>query len=263
MLFYKLRVLALNHPFLKRIFRKLNKIFDCGGADDLFDNGTLIKKYAGGGSFADIGALWGIDGGNSFLAEESGATRVVAVDVYPASEKFIAEKARRNSKVEFIEGDVNLASTTGKIGECDVVFCSGVLYHTPDPFHLLTRLRSICRGTLILNTASIPELPGIRNGAVFYPFLSDSQRKIWNRHIGSQKAITGPYEPESGYGNWFWGLTPSTLGSMLRLAGFEVMERYVSPFRSVMVCRATRLKFEAASGEWTTPKGADSLKFRK
>ncbi len=259
-MFYKLKILASNSSLGIRIIRKWKKL---AGLKDGEINANLIKKYSPGKSFADIGALWGVDGQNSFLAEESGATRVVATDVYPASAKFLEEKRRINSSVEFIEGDINLSETSGKIGPCDIVFCSGVLYHTPDPVHMLARLRSITKETLILNTSSIPEMPGIKNGAVFYPFLSENQRKIWNRGIGSQKAITGPYEPESGYGNWFWGMTPSSIESMLKCAGFEVMERHISQFFSVFVCRAVEIKFTASSGEWNTPKDKEFLKFRR
>lgn len=261
---YKLRVLALNNRFLKRVIRKSSKILL--GKDvtsDAFDNASLVRKYAKGKSFADIGALWGVHGANTFAAEEAGAARSVAVDVYPETKEFTTEKARRNSKVEFIMGDINSSETTKKIGQCDLVLCAGVLYHTPDPSHMLMRLRSITKDTLILNTASIPEVKGLQNAAVFYPFLNDSQRNIWNRGIGMQRAITGPYEPQEGYANWFWGMTPSCLESLLRCAGFEVVERYVFNFRCVFVCRAVPVKFVPESGEWTTPKDEASLKFRK
>ncbi|MEK7180179.1 MAG: class I SAM-dependent methyltransferase [Patescibacteria group bacterium] len=259
-MFYTWKVLALNNPLIKRVLRKINALIP---HRDLPDNVSLVRTYAPEKSFADIGCLWGVNGLNSFIAEEVGATRVMAVDVYPESKEFLEDKEKRNSKVTFVQGDINLLETTEKIGICDIVLCSGVLYHTPDPVHLLTRLRSICKETLILNTASIPEMHGVSNGAIFYPFLNKEQRKIWNRGIGSQKAITGAYEPESGYGNWFWGLTPSSLESMLNCAGFEVKERYISPFHSVFICSTAPIKFVASSGEWTTPKSGDSLKFRR
>ena len=207
-MFYKLSVLIRHNLFVRRIIRKIKKFLE---RVDAITNEKLVSKYAPGKSFAEVGALWGIKGLNSFIAEESGATRVVAIDIYPESKEFLEQKNKRNSHIEFVQGDINLSKTTEKIGVCDVVLCSGVLYHTPDPIHLLMRLRSICGETLILNTASIPEMPGIRNAAVFYPFLKEEQRKIWNRKVGSQKAITGPYEPEEGYANWFWGLLPVAL----------------------------------------------------
>lgn len=258
-MFYKLSILTLNNFFIKRVFRKIRKMF---GKKDRADTERLIKKYANGKSFADIGALWGIDGANSFFAEENGATRIVAVDVYPESENFLKEKRRRNSAVEFVKGDINLPNTIKNVGMCDTVFCSGILYHTPNPFHLLINLRSICGETLILNTTCIPEMHGVRNIAVFYPFLNKKQRKIWDRGIGAQKAITGPYEPMEGYANWFWGMSPSCIESMLQCAGFQITERHIFKFDCAFVCKPVSVKFIAESGEWTTPKDKDYLKFR-
>lgn len=257
---YKFIILALNNTFIKRIIRKTNKLF---GKESTYDNAKFVRKYTPNKSFADIGCLWGINGLNSFIAEESGAIKVMAVDIYPANKEFLDEYKRRNSAVKFVQGDINLLETKNKIGVCDIVLCSGVLYHTPDPVHLLTRLRSICKETLILNTSSIPDMFCVKNTAVFYPFLNKRQRKIWNRGIGSQKAITGPYEPEEGYGNWFWGMSPSCIESMLQCAGFEIKERHISAFNSVFICQTTKIQFIAESGEWNTPKDEKYREFRR
>ena len=246
-LLYRLSVRALKASLPSRWTRRLEAL---GLRRRPVDRATLIRRYAPGKSFADIGCMWGIDGRDAFLAEESGATRTIAVDIYPESATFLEEKKRRDSAVRFVRGDINLDEIADEVGLSDVVLCSGVLYHTPDPFRLLTRLRSICRETLILHTQSIPEMRGMRNVAVFYPFLPDEQRRIWDRGVGCQKAIRGPYEPESGYGNWFWGLTPSAIESMLRCAGFEVHERFVSAFTCTFVCRPVAPRFVAASGAW-------------
>ncbi|MEN9625948.1 MAG: hypothetical protein RL557_276 [archaeon] len=259
-MFHKIRILAQNSRLIKRLVRKTRKTLGC---NEQISNIELVRKYAPNKSFADIGALWGINGLNSFIAEESGATKIIAVDVYPANKEFLDEQARRNSKVQFFQGDINLLETSQKIGLCDVVLCSGVLYHTPDPVHLLASLRTITRETLILNTASVPEMPGFKNTAVFYPFLNKNQRKIWDRGIGSQKAITGPYEPENGYGNWFWGMSPSCIESMLGCVGFEVMERSITSFNSIFICKAVSVKFTAESGEWNTPKEEGYVKLRR
>lgn len=249
-MFYKSLTLARQNSLINRSIRKIKKII---GVKET-TNAELVRKYVPGKSFADIGALWGVNGINSFIAEEGGAKKVIAVDIYPESPKFIEEKNKRNSKVIFVQGDIHQSSTTSEIGVCDIVLCSGVLYHTPDPIHLLTRLRAICGETLILNTASIPEMREIKNVAVLYPFLDEKQRKIWNRKMGSQMAITVPYEPEEGYANWFWGMTPSCIESMLNCAGFEVKEKFISPFNSIFVCNAVSVKLSASSGEWTLPK---------
>jgi hypothetical protein len=213
----------------------------------------LIRKYAPGQSFADIGCMWGIDGAFSFFAESCGARRIVAVDVYPATDQFVAEHSKRNSRIEFVLGDINQSDTLKKIGTTNVVFCSGVLYHMPDPFMLLVRLRSICDDVLLLNTQLIPEMPGFRNTAIFYPMLDEAHRKRFDLGVGVQKAITGPYEPESGYGNWFWGLAPSCLESLLECAGFAILEKYLTPFNGWFVCRVTERTFHPVSGEYVPP----------
>lgn len=257
---YKLSVLARNNSLIKRVIGKASKL---AGKGSPITNGKLVRKYVPGKSFADIGCMWAINGLNSFIAEEVGATDVIAVDVYPESKEFLAEKAKRNSRIRFVRGDVNLLQTTESIGKADVVLCGGVLYHTPDPVHLLIRLRSICNETLILNTCSIPEVPGLKNAAIYYPYLDEKQRKIWNRGIGTQMAVTGPYEPENGYGNWFWGMTPSCIESLLRCAGFEVKERYIYPFECVFVCDAAPVRFLAESGEWITPQDEEFIQFTR
>src|SRR4051812_46189934 len=114
-MFYRLSVLAMNNALLKRAIRKTKKVL---GKQDRVDDKNLIRKYVKGKTFADIGCMWGVHGAYSFLAEESGATRVKAVDVYPESDEFLEEKKRRGSKLEFVRGDINLRETTDRIGMC-------------------------------------------------------------------------------------------------------------------------------------------------
>lgn len=199
---------------------------------------SLIRKYAAGKTFADIGSMWGVSGLYSFVAEECGAERVVSVDLYRTAE-FTDEMRRRGSTVKFVQGDILLSETVGRVGICDVVFCSGVLYHVPNPLALLLQLRMMCDEVLILCTALIPEVSGMRNMAVFYPVLDWRQRGLWGH---CDKWLKVPYEPSAGYANNFWGLTPSCVGSMLELAGFEVVERHLGPFRGCFVCRTVSIK---------------------
>jgi SAM-dependent methyltransferase len=260
-MFYKLKVAIFKLAFLKRIVRGfLSKVGKCNSSID--PNADLIKKYVEGRSFADIGCMWGVNGRYSFLAEEYGAESVKAVDIYPASEEFVREKKNRNSAVDFIQGDFNRQEIIDRIGSCDVVFASGVLYHMPDPFSFLYRLRLICNDVLILQTQTIPEMHGMKNVGVFFPYLDERQRRIWKQGMGMQKAITGPYEPESGYGNWFWGLTPSCVESLLQCAGFKVEERQIRPFNAYFICRTRPIQFFPCSGEWITREDEAFLKFK-
>lgn len=206
----------------------------------------LIRKYAPGRSFADIGCLWGVNGEYTFVAAESGATRVVGVDVFGPTPEFEQQRATRAPRVEFVLGDISQPETLAAIGSVDVVFCAGVLYHHPSPFDLLVALRRICKETLILRTSTIPEVRGLPNAAVYFPMLDERARALWNlKTLGvlHQTGISNEFQPADGYGNWFWGLTPSCLESLLRTAGFKVDWRGSEAFAQTVVCSAAAPAF--------------------
>lgn len=206
-----------------------------------------IQVHAPGRSFADIGCMWGVNGRYAFLAEEAGATAVKAVDVFGPTPEFDAEHRERGSEVEFILGDTTAPETIARVGQVDVVFCAGVLYHHPSPFELLVALRMMCRTTLILRASTIPEVPGVRNMAVYWPHLGPAQRRLWSHHrlgVGTQLGITTPFDPQAGYGNWFWGMTPSGLAALLRTAGFEPVHRAAEPWAQTFICRAVEPPIE-------------------
>jgi len=209
-----------------------------GGYDRLPE---YIRRHAPGHSFADIGCMWGVNGEYAFLAEAAGATRVAAVDVFGPTPEFEETRRTRRSRVEFILGDITRAETLDRIGQVDVVFCAGVLYHHPSPFDLLVALRRICRETLILRTSTIPEVRGLPNAAVYFPMLDARGREMWNlKSLGllHQAGISNEFQPAEGYGNWFWGLTPSCLESLLKTAGFRVDFRATEAFAQTCVCTA-------------------------
>jgi SAM-dependent methyltransferase len=184
--------------------------------------GVQIRKHVPGKSFLDVGCMYGIHGAFTFLAEQYGATRSVGLDALAATSEFEEYRESRHSAVEFFQGDIFDRNLDERIGKPDVVFCSGVLYHAPDPFLLLVRLRELCGETLLLSSRTIPEMEGLQNTAVFYPYLSDGQREVWNQHRGRAIGLTEPFDPEQGYANWFWGLSSSCIASMLQCAGFKV-----------------------------------------
>jgi hypothetical protein len=185
--------------------------------------------------------MWGVNGEFAFVAEQAGAASVKAVDVFGPTPEFERSHAERRSRVAFILGDITRAETLATVGETDVVFCAGVLYHHPSPFALLVALRKICRETLILRTATIPEVRGLPNAAVYFPMLDARARALWNlKHLGvpHQAGISSAFDPAEGYGNWFWGLTPSCLESLLKTAGFRVDFRATEAFAQTVVCTA-------------------------
>jgi 2-polyprenyl-3-methyl-5-hydroxy-6-metoxy-1,4-benzoquinol methylase len=248
MLAYKLKVRLFKNPRLNAAWRRRRAAqgVNIGDYKRLPD---YVRRFAPGKSFIDVGCMWGVNGEYSFVAEEAGAARVTAVDVFGPTPEFEQKKAERSSSVEFVLGDATRAETVERIGTADVVLCAGVLYHHPSPFDLLVALRRLCRETLILRTATILEIDGLPNAAVYFPMLDAKARKMWDLAslgLARQVGITDEFQPAEGYGNWFWGLTPSCVISLLKTAGFEVTERATEAFVETFVCRAVAPPIEHA-----------------
>src|SRR3954449_9271452 len=186
---YRWKVELLKRPPLNRLWRRWRaKQGDILGTYDRLPE--YIRNHAPGKSFADIGCMWGVNGEYSFLAEAAGATEVTAVDVFGPTPEFEEKRHARGSQVRFVLGDITRADTLDAIGQADVVFCAGVLYHHPSPFDLLVALRRICRETLILRTATILEIDGLPNAAVYFPMLDAKARKMWDLgSLGLQRQV--------------------------------------------------------------------------
>lgn len=245
---YAWKVRLLKHPVGNLIWRRW--VRRRGRAvGDYGDLPRYVARFASGRSFADIGCMWGVNGEYAFAAERAGAVRVVGVDVFGPTPEFEVRRAREASRVEFVLGDIVNEGTLERVGEVDVVLCAGVLYHHPSPFDLLVALRRICRETLILRTATIPEIRGLPHAAVFYPMLDARARRTWNLSslgLGRQVGISEAFEPTEGYGNWFWGLSPSCVVALLAAAGFRVRERAEEAFAQTFVCDAVAPPFHHA-----------------
>lgn len=239
-MWYRWKVQSLKIPRLNLMWRqwRARRGDAVGNYNDLPGH---VRNHVRGKSFADIGCMWGVNGEYAFLAEESGATRVLGVDVFGPTPEFEEKRRQRNSAVEFVLGDISRADTLARIGQVDVVFCAGVLYHHPSPFDLLVALRRICRETLILRTSTIPEVAGLPNAAVYFPMMDTAARDLWSlKRLGvlHQAGISSEFKASDGYGNWFWGLTPSCLESLLTTAGFRVDHRATEAFAQTVICTA-------------------------
>src|SRR5713101_4388096 len=121
-------------------------------------------------SFVDIGGMWGIDGEVAVRAVELGARPATIVDAF-SSDAFEEKRRARAPHLRFLPrllGDPTLVHELGKV---DRVWCWGVLYYHPAPGALLASFRVITADRLLLETRTIPEIPGIAQAAVFWPYL--------------------------------------------------------------------------------------------
>lgn len=207
-----------------------------GRPEDLWRE--LIARHVPGRSFVDVGCMWRVDGAYAFHALERGATAVTGVDINPATDRFAARNAAVEDRVRFVQSDVNDPMLPSRVGEFDVVFCSGVLYHVPNPVLTLEQLRRLCRGTLILTTASILERD-TPHAAVFLPYLEASTRdRLDFPALARKRGLDSPVIERRGYANWLWLPTASCLRAMLRFAGFEPLGCYEHRHVTTVVARA-------------------------
>jgi tRNA (mo5U34)-methyltransferase len=193
-----------------------------------------------GRSVLDIGA-W--DGKFSFLAEQAGASRVVALDHYAWGVDFVArgaywEECIRNgtlpdqsrdetdfwrpdlpgrrgfefaaaaldSKVEPFVGDFQKVDLD-ELGQFDVVLYLGVLYHMKEPLTCLERVRAVTKEVAVIETEAV-HLQGL-DDEVLLQF-----------HAGSSL--------RTDFGNWYVP-TIEALHNLCRAAGFSRVRTIVGP----------------------------------
>jgi len=180
--------------------------------------------------------MWSVDGAIAFHAEECGAGKVTAVDVMAPTEDFEAEHARRGSAVRFVRGDIHEPQL---IEPHDVVWCSGVLYHAPNPLLTLERLRAITGELLIIATETVPEVPGVAQACVFLPGMRARDRRVHAAARPGLEAlgVSTEFDPKQSYGAWWWGISRSALHGMLRATGLEVVEEHGDALHATVLAR--------------------------
>jgi tRNA (mo5U34)-methyltransferase len=204
------------------------------------ETSVAVLPDVAGKSVLDIGA-W--DGKFSFLAEQAGAARVVALDHYAWGVDFAARHAywaeciaqgtfpdhgrdetdfwqpdlpgRRSfdfaaqalgSSVEPVVGDFQKIDLD-KLGRFDVVLYLGVLYHMKEPLTCLERLRRVTGGVAVIETEAV-HLQGI------------DHEVLLQFHAGSSL--------RTDFGNWYVP-TIEALHTLCRAAGFSSVRTVVGP----------------------------------
>lgn len=125
---------------------------------------TKLKNWAlnatvsfSGKSVIDVGAY---DGALSFSAASWGAKQVLATDEFMWARLdqyhfinfcMLRKHYHLEKTVQYLWSSVENLSQD-KVGTFDIVIFAGVLYHAPDPFGYLVRVREIAREVVILET---------------------------------------------------------------------------------------------------------------
>lgn len=144
----------------------------------------------------------------SFEAERRGAAEVIGIENYPPMmRKFNTCRAALDSRAQSFRASVyDLKPET--FGTFDVVFFFGVLYHLRHPLLALEKIRDVCTGTLLMQTATCAN-NGEAPMAEFHPFGIKS----------------GPVDNPSHDPTCFWFPNPACCAAMLEHVGFKQIKR--------------------------------------
>lgn len=201
-----------------------------------------IAQVVKGHSFLEVGGLWGVVNEKISVAYKFGATRLTIIDVSdPTSNLWNLFRDRMAQlgvkEYTMFAGDICEVDADQIDAPFDVVHCSGVLYHLPNPMRMLGVLRSITREYLILTSAITPEVVENEGGryelppsaVIFVPALSDTERaclKIhWERTGAVAYGLTEPTTFSIGnFAPWWWLPTSTALRAMCQAAGFQVVD---------------------------------------
>lgn len=220
---------ARAHPRVERLVGRVDR---ARGRPAVRSEREWLERFVvPGRSFADVGGMWGIHGEIAVSAAELGACPVSLVDFF-ATEEFERKRADRAPDVRVVFGSADDPRVVEELGPVDNVWCWGVLYHHPAPGAILAALRMVTRERLLLESRTIPEVPGLEHAAVFWPYGSRTAASMWSQQrsgYGNQLGIDAPYDPDLAGANDFWGMTPSAIVALARTCGFECIDVARSP----------------------------------
>lgn len=156
----------------------------------------IIGMHVKGATFADIGGLWGLVNEKITVAMKAGCRSATMIDITPIGHPFwtdFEQRALSNGVTEYrkIQGNVDDPTLPNRTGTFDFVYCSGVIYHVPNPLYTLSRLHELTQQFLLLGSMTVPE--EIHNEAgdasfaggrtVFLPAVDAQTKQILARHF--------------------------------------------------------------------------------
>ena len=194
-----------------------------------------IAQTVRGKSFVDVGGLYEIVKEKVSVARAEGAGQIALLDIEPFTcpwwnemREYLLGKGITNC--EMISGDVRSIS----LQSFDVVYSSGILYHTHNPLDYLNALKRVSNEYVIVASTILPrKIPGpieisFPPGSVLYvPGVPEEHRNQFRAFFAScgrpDIFAQGEKPLQNWYGNW-WLPTIEALLEMCRGVGFEVID---------------------------------------
>jgi len=205
---------------------------------------VYIAQVVSGKTFMDVGGLWGTVNEKVTVAAKAGAATTAMLDIqsldHPLWQAFRERCARMAvSGCQLISASIDEPGLENEVGQFDVVHCSGLVYHCPNPLYTLTQLARLTRKYLILTTTVIPSTVTNSKGtitvppgaALFLAYLPHRQVEILKEHWeagGVFPAVGITEQPHvwevHDYGAWWWLFPVPTVRQLIMAAGFDLVE---------------------------------------
>jgi len=171
---------------------------DYGGAISAIGDARVDQFFRFAPEAATILELGSLEGAHTFiLAQRPGVKRVLALE----GREFNLRKARfvqellHVSNAEFAQANLE-SSDLAAFGKFDAVFCSGLIYHLPEPWKLISQLPALAPNLFI-----------------WTHYAADADTEIVS------DGLRGKIHPEGGAAEPLSGLSPTatwlTLGSLI------------------------------------------------
>lgn len=234
-----------------------------------------IAEVVPGRSFVDIGAIgeWSARE-RAGQAIAAGAASTAVADIQPAESAYWRVFHERMDGLGFPRDaytshagvDVGQPDLAARLPASDVVHCTGVLYHCPDPIAAMRNLCGLAGRWLIVNTVVCParvvnaagslSLPD--GAALLVPGLSETERAVLRLHyqskfgwdldsVSPRPDAADPvftYVTADGQLNWipyWWLFTVPAFRGLLRLFRFEIRDEWTwEAHAHAMLCERVR-----------------------
>jgi hypothetical protein len=213
-----------------------------------------ISDVVPGRTFVDIGGI-GMNSTNERVtfAAQAGAARVAMADIRPFGfhEWVTFDRAMETAGLTTVDryDQVDITSTTlrDRLPAFDVVHCTGIFYHLPNPVETLRTLDRVVGDRLIINTVTVPErieneegrLDFAGNVALFLPGIDARERAILGAHyqrkfgwsindvappLDGQAGAKMPYIADGQFSCWpyWWLMSDACFRSLLRLMRYRI-----------------------------------------
>lgn len=178
-----------------------------GGQFNAMNDDRIIQFFE---SFPDVKTileLGSLEGGHSFaLAQNPKVEKVIAIEARAKNiekAKFV-QSLFNDKKVDFVEANLEKTDLT-KFGTVDAIFCSGLLYHLPEPWKLIQQCSLIS-----------PKI------FVWTQYAGEKEAKKFSNNFRGKWYREGSWlDPLSGVSKYSFWLSMGSLVNLLTENGFK------------------------------------------